>query len=53
MTNVGAAWLLTVYRDPEARMVASCRKGLLGALREAGQMAEPDVGRALRRERRS
>ncbi|MBR8061417.1 TetR/AcrR family transcriptional regulator [Burkholderia dolosa] len=32
MTNVGAAWLLTGYRDPEARMVASCRKVLLGTL---------------------
>ncbi|MCO8649458.1 TetR/AcrR family transcriptional regulator, partial [Burkholderia multivorans] len=36
MTNVGAAWLLTGYRDPEAQMVASCRKVLLGTLREAG-----------------
>ncbi|WP_240327259.1 MULTISPECIES: TetR/AcrR family transcriptional regulator [Burkholderia] len=34
MTNVGAAWLLTGYRDPEAQMVASCRKVLLGTLRE-------------------
>jgi hypothetical protein len=36
MTNVGAAWLLTGYRDPEAQMIASCRKVLLGTLREAG-----------------
>ena len=36
MTNVGAAWLLTDYRDPEAQMVASCRKVLLGTLREVG-----------------
>ena len=36
MTNVGAAWLLTDYRDPEAQMVASCRKVLLGTLREEG-----------------
>ncbi len=33
MTNVGAAWLLTGYRDPEAQMIASCRKVLLGTLR--------------------
>ncbi|MGU7784745.1 TetR/AcrR family transcriptional regulator [Burkholderia sp. PU8-34] len=36
MTNVGAAWLLTGYRDPEALMIASCRKVLLGTLRSAG-----------------
>jgi len=36
MTNVGAAWLLTEYRDPEAQMIASCRKVLLGTLREEG-----------------
>ncbi|TCW85698.1 TetR family transcriptional regulator [Burkholderia sp. SRS-46] len=36
MTNVGAAWLLTDYRDPEAQVIASCRKVLLGTLREAG-----------------
>jgi len=36
MTNVGAAWLLTEYRDPEAQMIASCRKVLLGTLGEAG-----------------
>ncbi|HDR9072054.1 MULTISPECIES: TetR/AcrR family transcriptional regulator [Burkholderia] len=36
MTNVGAAWLLTGYRDPEAQMVASCRKVLLGTLRQDG-----------------
>ncbi|WP_185732323.1 TetR/AcrR family transcriptional regulator [Burkholderia sp. Bp8963] len=33
MTNVGAAWLLTGYRDPEAHVIASCRKVLLGTLR--------------------
>lgn len=33
MTNVGAAWLLTGYRDPEAQMIASFRKVLLGTLR--------------------
>ncbi len=32
MTNVGAAWLLTGYRDPEARMVRNCRHVLLGTL---------------------
>ncbi|MBE0628762.1 MAG: TetR/AcrR family transcriptional regulator [Burkholderia vietnamiensis] len=36
MTNVGAAWLLTGHRDPEAQMVASCRKVLLGTLRQDG-----------------
>ncbi|WP_246637195.1 TetR/AcrR family transcriptional regulator [Burkholderia catarinensis] len=36
MTNVGAAWLLTDYRDPEAQMIASCRRVLLGTLREIG-----------------
>ncbi|KVN34802.1 TetR family transcriptional regulator [Burkholderia stagnalis] len=36
MTNVGAAWLLTDYRDPEAQVIASCRKVLMGTLREAG-----------------
>ena len=36
MTNVGAAWLLTEYRDPEAQMIASCRRVLLGTLREIG-----------------
>lgn len=33
MTNVGAAWLLTGYRDPEAQMIGSCRKVLMGTLR--------------------
>ncbi len=33
MTNVGAAWLLTGYRDPEEKMVRNCRKVLLGTLR--------------------
>lgn len=32
MTNVGAAWLLTGYRDPEAQMVRNCRQVLLGTL---------------------
>ena len=32
MTNVGAAWLLTGYRDPEATMVRNCRRVLLGTL---------------------
>ncbi|AJX12925.1 TetR/AcrR family transcriptional regulator [Burkholderia ubonensis] len=36
MTNVGTAWLLTEYRDPEAQMIASCRKVLLGTLAAAG-----------------
>lgn len=36
MTNVGTAWLLTGYRDPEAQMIASCRKVLLGTLGVAG-----------------
>ncbi|RQR67722.1 TetR/AcrR family transcriptional regulator [Burkholderia sp. Bp9126] len=36
MTNVGAAWLLTDYRDPEAQVIASCRKVLMGTLSEAG-----------------
>jgi hypothetical protein len=35
MTNVGAAWLLTDYRDPEAQMISSCRKVLLGTLQAA------------------
>jgi len=33
MTNVGAAWLLTGYRDPEEKMVRNCRQVLLGTLR--------------------
>lgn len=33
MTNVGAAWLLTGYRDPEEQMVRNCRQVLLGTLR--------------------
>ncbi|WP_439890180.1 TetR/AcrR family transcriptional regulator [Ralstonia sp. 25C] len=33
MTNVGAAWLLTGYRDPEDTMVRNCRRVLLGTLR--------------------
>ncbi|WP_179400563.1 TetR/AcrR family transcriptional regulator [Burkholderia guangdongensis] len=33
MTNVGAAWLLTGYRDPEEQMIRSCRRVLLGTLR--------------------
>lgn len=32
MTNVGAAWLLTGYRDPEEKMVRNCRQVLLGTL---------------------
>ncbi|MCM2551807.1 TetR family transcriptional regulator [Burkholderia glumae] len=32
MTNAGTAWLLTGYRDPEARMVRNCRRVLLGTL---------------------
>lgn len=32
MTNVGAAWLLTGYRDPEETMVRNCRRVLLGTL---------------------
>lgn len=32
MTNVGAAWLLTGYRDPEETMVRNCRQVLLGTL---------------------
>ncbi|AOK31311.1 TetR family transcriptional regulator [Burkholderia singularis] len=32
MTNVGAAWLLTGYRDSEEKMVRNCRQVLLGAL---------------------
>ncbi|MFA8329915.1 TetR/AcrR family transcriptional regulator [Burkholderia ubonensis] len=36
MTNVGTAWLLTQYRDPEAQMIASCRRVLLGTLAAAG-----------------
>ncbi len=32
MTNAGIAWVLTGYQDPEARMVASCRRVLRGAL---------------------
>ena len=32
MTNAGIAWVLTDYQDPEARMVASCRRVLRGAL---------------------
>ncbi|WP_323122333.1 TetR/AcrR family transcriptional regulator [Burkholderia alba] len=32
MTNVGAAWLLTDYRDPEEKMVRNCRHVLLGTL---------------------
>ena len=32
MTNVGAAWLLTGYRDPEEQMVRNCRQVLLGTL---------------------
>ena len=33
MTNVGAAWLLTGYRDSEEKMVRNCRQVLLGTLR--------------------
>ena len=32
MTNVGAAWLLTGYREPEEKMVRNCRRVLLGTL---------------------
>lgn len=32
MTHVGTAWVLTGYQDTEARMVASCRRVLRGAL---------------------
>ncbi|MBN3726448.1 TetR/AcrR family transcriptional regulator [Burkholderia sp. Ac-20379] len=32
MTNAGASWLLTGYRDPEERMVRNCRRVLLGTL---------------------
>ncbi len=32
MTNAGASWLLTGYRDSEARMVRNCRRVLLGTL---------------------
>ncbi|ABM98757.2 TetR family transcriptional regulator [Burkholderia pseudomallei] len=32
LTNAGAAWLLTGYRDPEEKMVRNCRKVLLGTL---------------------
>lgn len=32
MTNVGAAWLLTGYRDSEEKMVRNCRQVLLGTL---------------------
>jgi AcrR family transcriptional regulator len=32
MTNAGTAWVLTGYQDPQARMVASCRRVLGGAL---------------------
>lgn len=32
MTNVGAAWLLTGYRDSEETMVRNCRRVLLGTL---------------------
>ena len=37
MTNVGAAWLLTGYRDPEATMVRNCRRVLLGTLQTRAQ----------------
>jgi AcrR family transcriptional regulator len=33
LTNVGAAWLLTGYRDPEEKMVRNCRQVVLGTLR--------------------
>lgn len=33
LTNVGAAWLLTGYRDPEEKMVRNCQQVLLGTLR--------------------
>lgn len=33
LTNVGAAWLLTGYRDPEDKMVRNCRQVVLGTLR--------------------
>ncbi|MFJ2991710.1 TetR/AcrR family transcriptional regulator [Pandoraea sp. NPDC087047] len=32
MTHAGTAWVLTGYQDTEARMVASCRRVLRGAL---------------------
>ncbi|CFB63601.1 TetR/AcrR family transcriptional regulator [Pandoraea apista] len=32
MTNAGTAWVLMGYQDSEARMVASCRRVLRGAL---------------------
>ncbi|AJP57266.2 TetR family transcriptional regulator [Pandoraea vervacti] len=32
MTNAGTAWVLTGYQDTQARMVASCRRVLGGAL---------------------
>lgn len=32
MTNAGTAWVLTGYQDPESRMVACCRRVVLGAL---------------------
>ncbi len=32
MTNVGAAWLLGGYREPEAKMVRNCRQVLFGSL---------------------
>ncbi len=37
MTNVGAAWLLTGYRDPEETMVRNCRRVLLGTLQTLAQ----------------
>lgn len=33
LTNVGAAWLLTGYRDAEDKMVRNCRQVVLGTLR--------------------